>query len=237
MRDFITIGIDVGQKVDPTAIVVAEAELLDKVAHYRIPFLQRLPLNTPYDQVAVRLAAIIKGVVEHVQEDFYDPRGSPKVERDLTHMAAQDVAELQAKAQRRAAGRVWVLVDATEVGAAVTDVLRTQTGTIPLIGVTFLHGNKCNVSGDLQQREATLGKAYLVARLQVLLQSGRLELPDNPESAALVKELQNYEIRIDDEAVDTYGAFKVGTHDDLVTALGLACLKEPEFGWSRGAST
>ena len=35
MRDFITIGIDVGQKVDPTAIVVAEAELLATVVGKR----------------------------------------------------------------------------------------------------------------------------------------------------------------------------------------------------------
>jgi hypothetical protein len=30
------------------------------------------------------------------------------------------------------------------------------------------------------------------------------------------------EIRVEERANDTYGAFKVGTHDDLVTALGLA---------------
>lgn len=28
--------------------------------------------------------------------------------------------------------------------------------------------------------------------------------------------------RVSENANDTYGAFKVGTHDDLVTALGLA---------------
>src|SRR5205085_6609104 len=31
-----------------------------------------------------------------------------------------------------------------------------------------------------------------------------------------------YEIRVDKNANDTYGAFRVGIHDDLVTALGLA---------------
>jgi hypothetical protein len=32
----------------------------------------------------------------------------------------------------------------------------------------------------------------------------------------------NFEIRVDEKANDRYGAFRVGTHDDLVTALGLA---------------
>lgn len=31
-----------------------------------------------------------------------------------------------------------------------------------------------------------------------------------------------YELRVDENARETFGAFKVGTHDDLVTALGLA---------------
>ena len=38
----------------------------------------------------------------------------------------------------------------------------------------------------------------------------------------MADELLDYEIRVDTDANDKYGAFKVGTHDDLVTALGLA---------------
>jgi hypothetical protein len=66
-----------------------------------------------------------------------------------------------------------------------------------------------------------LGKAFLVSRLQMLLQSGRVHLPRNPAAETLAAELLNYEIRVDEKANDRYGAFKVGTHDDLVTALGL----------------
>ena len=36
------------------------------------------------------------------------------------------------------------------------------------------------------------------------------------------KELLDYEIRVTEDANDHYGAFRVGAHDDLVTALGLA---------------
>jgi hypothetical protein len=34
--------------------------------------------------------------------------------------------------------------------------------------------------------------------------------------------LEDYEIRVSEDANDKYGAFRTGAHDDLVTALGLA---------------
>jgi len=73
----------------------------------------------------------------------------------------------------------------------------------------------------------SLGKTWLVSRLQVLLQTGRILLPKTAEAEALAKELMDYEIRVTEQANDTYGAFKVGTHDDLVTALGLATQVDP----------
>ena len=69
----------------------------------------------------------------------------------------------------------------------------------------------------------TIGKAYLVARLQMLLQNGRIHLPTNhPEAVAMRNELLEYEIKVDQNANDRYRAFRTGMHDDLVTALGLA---------------
>lgn len=48
----------------------------------------------------------------------------------------------------------------------------------------------------------------------------------------LAAELRAYELRVDDNANDRYGAFRVGTHDDLVTALGLAVQVDPRLsGW------
>ena len=56
------------------------------------------------------------------------------------------------------------------------------------------------------------------------MQTGRIKLPRTAEAEALARELLDYEIRVDQDANDRYGAFRVGSHDDLVTALGLACL-------------
>jgi hypothetical protein len=184
----VTIGVDIGQRVDPTAIAVVELEerpgngRLDE--HHLVRHLERLALGTPYPRVVDRVAAVAAGV------------GSR--------------AELAA-----------VYVDATGVGQPIVDLL-AETGVRPR-AVYFTHGDKRTVEGD----EVRLGKAWLVSRLQALLQSGRLHLPDTREARQLGKELLDYEIRVDQDANDKYGAFKVGSHDDLVTALGLAVQPSP----------
>lgn len=194
------IGIDLGQKRDPTAIAVAEIEHRDaddaqgdrshKEAHYLIRFLNRLPLGTPYPETARRLGEIFRLV------------------------------------KGRAGLTPRIFVDATGVGAAVVDMLNSQVPTASLWAVTFTHGDRRTTHPA--ERKITLGKAFLVSRLQVLLQRNRLHLPQGSEARALAQELLTYEIKVDENAVDRYGAFRVGTHDDLVTALGLATQEEPD---------
>ncbi len=91
------------------------------------------------------------------------------------------------------------------------------------MAATLAHGDKYNQDNHYRHPVATVGKAHLASRLQALLQPGRLELPKTPETDALAREQQDYEIKIDQDANDKYGPFKVGTHDGLVTALGLLC--------------
>ena len=52
-------------------------------------------------------------------------------------------------------------------------------------------------------------------------------VPRNNLGKVLKRELLDYEIRVSENANDSYGAFKVGTHDDLVTALGLSGAGRP----------
>ena len=84
--------------------------------------------------------------------------------------------------------------------------------------------------GDRREQEPgeiKLGKAWLVARLQTLLQTGQLHLPQTAEAEQLAEDLLDFEIRVSEEASDRPGAFPVGRHDDLVTALGLAVQEDP----------
>lgn len=183
----ITIGVDIGQKRDPTAISVAEVDRRQVTpdrteTHFLIRHLARLPLGTPYPAVAERIA---------------------------------EVAE---RSRSRSGKRPEIFVDATGVGQPLVDLLAERwTGGRP-VAVYFTHGDRRTEAAD----KITLGKAFLVSRLQALLQTGRVHLPPGPESSALAAELLGYEIRVSEDANDRYGAFRVGTHDDLVTALGLA---------------
>ena len=121
---------------------------------------------------------------------------------------------------------VRVLIDVTGVGRPVYDDLKCEIALRPecrrmkLKPITFAHGEKYNRS------KGTLGKAFLVSRLQSLLQGKRVHGPDIPEMRATIEELRVYEIKVSDEGKDTYGG-KIGKHDDLATAMALACLEDP----------
>ena len=184
-------GVDIGQKRDPTAICVAQPEErragTATVRHFVVRHLERLPLGTPYPEVARRVGKIATGVWGRTGE-------SPKL-----------------------------YVDATGVGTPIVDLLREQAPSgQPIVAVYFTHGDRRTEDRAEGYRQVKLGKAFLVSRLQALLQCQRVHLPRTSEASALARELLDYEIRVDENANDRYGAFRVGTHDDLVTALGLA---------------
>ena len=70
-------------------------------------------------------------------------------------------------------------------------------------------------------------KGMLVSRLQALLQTTRLRMPDTERTRALSEELRTYEVRVSESANLQAGAFKTGAHDDMATAVGLATLFDP----------
>ncbi|NJL30003.1 MAG: hypothetical protein HC897_19975 [Thermoanaerobaculia bacterium] len=124
---------------------------------------------------------------------------------------------------QRTGHRPIVYLDATGVGTPILDMLRENAvRSCDLRAVYITHGERCKQEKRGDYTRVVLGKALLVCRLQALLSTGRLHLPRTPDAEALAVELLNYEIRVDENATDRYGAFRVGTHDDLATAVGLA---------------
>lgn len=215
----ILVGVDVGQKVDPSCIAVVEAKQVhrgrqriarhvpagvtnsgyreaydewEKVfeTEYTILSIRPLPLQTSYLEVGERIASIL-----------CDDR---VLHRERT-----------------------LRVDVTGVGAPVLEVIQgalsSRAGASGVIvkGITFTHGDKYD------NHTGVMGKAFLVSRLQSLIQQQLIAAPDVPSVRDMIEELKVYEIKIDQDGNDKYGAFKVGTHDDMVTALGLAILEDP----------
>ena len=203
-------GVDIGQKRDPTAIAVTEIQYRPseekerprEESHYLVRYLDRLPLGTPYPEVARRLK------------------------------------ELCGRVKARSGLRPEVFVDATGVGKPVVDLLEASAPQARCVWAVYLTSGHRRTE-DRAERKVSLGKARLARRLQALVQGDRLHLPRGRESGALFQELLDYESRVGRNGRDRYGAFRSGAHDDLLTALALAVHQEPttlpvtrQAGWS-----
>lgn len=124
---------------------------------------------------------------------------------------------------------IWsVFVNVTGSGTPLLDLLREKLPSEKLIGVYFNHGDR-RVETD---GGVNLGKALLVSRLQLLLQTDRLHLPQTAEAKLLWHELHDFQHVMEEKANDRNGAFRVGTRDELLTAIGLAAQVDHPTGSS-----
>ena len=112
-----------------------------------------------------------------------------------------------------------VVVDQTGVGRAVVDLMRQAIGWV--VPVTITGGHAVTMGED---RSFHVPKKELVTCLQVLMQSRRLRIARQlHEAAVLVRELQQFQVKITQAAHETFGVWREGQHDDLVLAVALAC--------------
>lgn len=136
---------------------------------------------------------------------------------DIADRVAEIMANLEAlKATRDDLGTVRLIVDSTGVGIAAIDLLK-ERGLKP-VAVTITGTNK---QTEHDTGVLSVGKTFMVSKLQVLLQSGRLHLPKSPEAAILIDELKDYQLEYTNAGNVTFNA-RSGKHDDLVLALALA---------------
>jgi len=219
-RTPVCIGVDVGQIHDPTAISVAEVSQLP-TGKYRYGEVAPAYFDRDGQWVPPQGAdpvLVSEYTIRHIGRL---PLGTsyPDVAEHIANMLCNPLLAERA---------VRVLIDVTGVGRPVYDdllkevSLRQEARHAQVRPISFSHGEKYNRS------TGTLGKAYLVSRLQSLLQGGRVHAPYTPEMKATLDELRVYEINVSQDGKDTYGA-SIGKHDDLATALALSCLEDP-FG-------
>lgn len=217
------IGVDIGQKHDPTAICVMQV-------------MERLGREIPQptrNEFAAHVLTRRQTITPRVIETYYEARFIERLPLMTGYpQVAERVASL-ATSPALAGYKVQMLVDITGVGQPVYEMVYDavslvsggqlhSTPNIRMRGITFTHGDK------YERGRGLLGKAYLVSRLQALMQTHSIKLPPrHNEAQAMMRELKDYEIKIDQDGGDKYGAFSTGAHDDLVTAMGLACLDDP----------
>lgn len=221
----IHIGVDVGQVNDPTATVVAEVG-------QRWTGKTR-PVTRDTDSARVRMLDDVRSYVELVTETVYLVRAMRRLQLqtrypDVARQIADIVCSPLLDGRRRR-----VFIDQTGVGRPVVelvrDAIRERAGAGGMAGIsikpiTFTSGERYD------RQTGRMGKAYMVSRLQALSQTDppQMILPEgHPEAPAMWRELKDYSLKVSQDGADTYGALKIGQHDDLATALGLAVLEDP----------
>lgn len=232
----VCIGVDVGKIHDPTAIAVAEVMQVHTgkfrtgpayrtPAHidtqgqfhatvdgeevmrseYTIRHIRRVPLNTSYPDVAMLLA-------EMLCNDLFAHRDL-RCLIDVTGVGRPVYDDLCKEIELRKQGLGLWINGVFTIGKGIEKV--------QIKPITFTSGMTYN------RATGSLAKAFLVSRMQSLLQAARVHGPPTKEMAATLEELRVFEVKISNDGQDTYGAFKTGTHDDLAVALGLATLEDP----------
>ncbi len=113
----------------------------------------------------------------------------------------------------------WLAVDQTGVGAPVVDLFRKKKLHCTLRPIQITGGS--TVNGDTDK--TNVPKRDLISVVQLLLQTERLKVAEElPDAKVLMQELRNFQMKITINANEQYGAWREGTHDDLVLSVAMA---------------
>jgi hypothetical protein len=195
------VGLDLGQAADYTALAVVQSVKepnpetggVHKNLHLR--HLERYELGTSYPEIADKVVALMRD--ERLSPNEYDPS--------------------RLRVYRRAP---QLIVDDTEVGRAVADLLKSRG--LKFTAVTITGGDEVHRVGGGRYR---VPKRDLVGALEVPFHTGRLRIAEGMELwPTLKKELLTFRRKINlKTAHDSYEHWREGDHDDLVLAAALAC--------------
>lgn len=192
------ICVDLGDRQDYTAIAVLE------VIEHTMPRNKDIP-GSP-QQYFDGLERVYDVVIRFL-ERMPLGGGYPKVIERIKTIANHPII---------AGGKFVLLVDATGVGVPVIQNMREND--LKPIGIMITGG----VTESLTDLGFTVPKRELVSALQLLFQSRRLKIPTEIEyKSEFVEELQNFKVKINEKAHETFGAGKEDVHDDLVIAVSM----------------
>lgn len=194
-----TIGVDLGQKRDATAIVVVEE--LERIVG---------PTDANSMQDNVRdLESVF--VLRHAS---LSAQGTPYTE------VVKETVELCHRPELR---RAQIVFDETGVGVGVKDLYQVQYDRDPRlwyrpIGVT--------ITGGTSATRKRVSKFNLISNLRAIAESDRLMFPDDlPLADKVRQELRDFTLKYTATGHARFEADKESQHDDLVLALSLAVWK------------
>ncbi len=193
MKQSFFLGLDLGKRHDYTALVVVE----------------RLETEGELDRVTWEHRKIIGRRVRYVKRI---PLGTEYVE-----IVARVKTVLESPALQ---GTRHLVVDATGLGNPVVELLRRAGLGCRLWPVTITGGDAEGFSDGLYR----VPKSDLVVGVQLLLEQRQLQFAEGLlERDALVKEMSDMRVKMTSSGREQYEAGSSGQHDDIVSALSLAC--------------
>ena len=209
------VGLDLGKKLDYTALVVAERKG-SAPATYDVGTIERFPLGTPYPDIVKYVKALLG------KEPFCDLVVSQDVEVGLLGGRSRAVNQKKRKC-------TTLVVDATGVGAPVIDLLRAE-GVYPV--PVIIHGGE-KVTSD--NEGYSIPKWLLHSEMTVIVETGRLKVAKTlPLGKTLLEELLAWQPT--QNAATGHLTFasdwREAPHDDMVFACALACWYGEET-WGR----
>lgn len=182
--------------------------VLQRSAHFFVGF--DVGQANDYSAVAVLEKGFSKYAVRYLQ----------RLPLDMPYPAQVDFLVRLFNRKPLQSSRKVLAIDYTGVGRPVVD-LAQQRGLNPL-GIAISGGNEPHWNESLDR--VTVPKRDLVGTLQIFAQSDRLKVASNLRfGPVLAQELANFRVKIDTRtAHESYGAWREGTHDDLVLATAIA---------------
>jgi len=166
------------------------------------------------------------------RETEYHLRHIERPERGTTYPKIVERLKAIANSKLIADADKTVIVDITGVGRPVWDLLKESDfdGKTLLTGILITGGNTVKEDGNIY----SVPKRDLITALQVAFQNGRLKIALGlPEADTLVKELNNFKVKININGHDQYEAWREGIHDDIVlsAAMGIWTAAQPQHTW------
>ena len=196
------LGFDIGKDQDYSALCTTISSGMGSDTVFSVPDIHRFELNISFpDQV-----------------DMLEQRAKKALSLFYQHVDRQQI-------QRQEILKPALLCDYTGLGTPVFDIIKKTS--IPkmfrLVPCKFVGGDK------LTPMDAgyNLGKQYFVSRLLVLSQEKRIRLNaiQRLKNPFIEREFKDFDIEVDESTGKAkYGAMRSGSHDDMVCAMGLACL-------------